>query len=69
MKQNLFFLLTVIFIGLFLFLSCQKEISCPECITVNKPPIAKAGNDKAIVLPTDSVQLDGSGSNDPDGTI
>ncbi|HLF45838.1 MAG TPA: PKD domain-containing protein [Chitinophagaceae bacterium] len=50
-------------------MSCQKEISCYDCIVDNKPPIAKAGNDKAIILPTDSVKLDGSGSKDPDGTI
>lgn len=50
-------------------MSCQKEIQCYECIVDNKPPIAKAGNDKAIVLPVDSVRLDGSGSKDPDGTI
>ncbi len=36
---------------------------------VNKPPIAKAGNDITITLPTNSVQLNGNGSYDPDGTI
>ena len=35
----------------------------------NMPPIALAGLDQVIVLPKDSVYLDGSGSNDPDGTM
>ena len=51
------------------FLSCQKEISCEGCREGNKPPIAVAGPDEVITLPTDSVALDGSNSNDPDGTI
>ncbi|HEX2848563.1 MAG TPA: T9SS type A sorting domain-containing protein [Chitinophagaceae bacterium] len=36
--------------------------------TTNAPPVVNAGSDKAIVLPTSSVQLSGSAS-DPDGTI
>ena len=35
----------------------------------NKPPIAIAGPDQVITLPTDSVSLDGSASSDPDGKI
>lgn len=35
---------------------------------VNKPPVANAGEDQKITLPTNSVNLKGSGS-DPDGTI
>lgn len=35
----------------------------------NKPPIAVAGPDQVITLPTDSVLLDGRTSSDPDGTI
>ncbi|MDQ6762094.1 MAG: hypothetical protein M3015_05645, partial [Bacteroidota bacterium] len=35
----------------------------------NLPPVANAGNDVAITLPTNSVQLNGNGSYDPDGTI
>jgi hypothetical protein len=34
----------------------------------NQPPTANAGTDKSITLPTNSVNLTGSGS-DPDGTI
>jgi len=51
-------------------LSCKKETSCEGCVTKNnKPPIAVAGPDRIITLPTDSVLLDGSSSNDPDGSI
>ncbi len=35
----------------------------------NEAPIASAGNNRFIVLPTSSVSLNGSRSNDPDGTI
>jgi hypothetical protein len=52
-------------------ISCQKELSCEDCASVkaNKPPIAVAGSDQLITLPTDSVLLDGSSSTDADGTI
>lgn len=36
---------------------------------VNKVPVARAGNDINITLPANSVQLDGRGSSDPDGSI
>lgn len=36
---------------------------------VNKPPIALAGSDQLITLPTDSVLLDSSTSSNPDGSI
>jgi len=51
------------------FISCKKETSCEGCRKNNKPPIAIAGPDQVITLPIDSVSLDGSSSNDPDGTI
>lgn len=35
----------------------------------NVPPVARAGNDQSIQLPTNSVTLDGSASSDADGTI
>lgn len=37
--------------------------------TTNKPPSANAGPDKSIILPTNSVTLNGTGSKDPDGSI
>ena len=52
-----------------IFFSCKKETSCEGCKENNKPPIAVAGPDQVITLPTDSISLDGSTSNDPDGTI
>jgi poly(3-hydroxybutyrate) depolymerase len=35
----------------------------------NKQPVAVAGNNITITLPANSTTLDGTGSNDPDGTI
>lgn len=37
--------------------------------TTNIPPVANAGADFQIQLPTNTFQLNGIGSNDPDGTI
>jgi hypothetical protein len=51
------------------FVACKRELSCEGCNEKNKPPLAKAGADKTITLPTDSVLLDGSASTDPDGKI
>jgi len=36
---------------------------------VNQPPVANAGKDQSIILPVDSVVLNGSGSTDVDGKI
>jgi hypothetical protein len=55
--------------GFMFLLSCKKEKSCEGCRDTNKPPMAIAGTDQLITLPTDSISLDGSASNDPDGTI
>ncbi|MBN8850254.1 MAG: PKD domain-containing protein, partial [Sphingobacteriales bacterium] len=38
-------------------------------VKTNLPPIAAAGSDITIRLPTSSAELNGSGSSDPDGTI
>ncbi|HEX6427677.1 MAG TPA: PKD domain-containing protein [Niastella sp.] len=38
-------------------------------ITPNQPPVARAGADMVITLPTSSVTLSGSASSDPDGSI
>jgi PKD domain len=54
---------------LMVYTSCKKEFSCENCLLVNKPPTAKAGNDTTIVLPVDSVVLDGTKSSDPDDGI
>jgi K319-like protein/Kelch motif protein len=52
-------------IGSITFLSCQKKLSMP----MNEPPVAIAGKDTTIILPIDSVTLDGRASYDPDGTL
>ena len=57
-----FFIVAVIALS-----SCKKV--CDECRENNKPPVAAAGPDQTITLPTDSVLLDGSKSSDPDGRI
>jgi len=57
-----------VLLSFFIFTSCQKELTCPDCKS-NQPPIAKAGIDQTITLPIDSVVLDGSFSSDTDGTI
>ncbi len=49
--------------------SCKKEDVCEICNEHNKWPVANAGKDTIIVLPTDRIMLDGSASNDPDGSI
>jgi hypothetical protein len=49
--------------------SCKKELSCENSLETNKPPIADAGRDTLIVLPADSIYLDGSASKDVDGSI
>ncbi|HEX6849617.1 MAG TPA: kelch repeat-containing protein [Chitinophagaceae bacterium] len=69
MKKHFFTLTIITFAGIFIFNSCKKETSCEGCRENNKPPIAVAGPGQVITLPTDSVSLDGSASNDPDGMI
>ena len=61
-----FLVLSIITGGI--FISCDKEYSCEGCKENNKLPIAVAGPNKAIILPIDSILLDGSASNDSDGT-
>lgn len=38
-------------------------------VPADAPPVANAGGDQTITLPLSSVTVDGSGSNDPDGSI
>ncbi|HEU4553896.1 MAG TPA: PKD domain-containing protein [Chitinophaga sp.] len=53
----------------------NKNATATDDVTVtvkaaaNKAPIAKAGNNISITLPTSSATLDGSASSDPDGSI
>lgn len=69
MKSILFIILIFLLTLIITLFSCKKELSCEGCNENNKPPIAVAGPDQVITLPTDSVLLDGSSSSDPDGTI
>jgi len=69
MKHQLKYFLCIFLTGLVIINACKKEKSCEGCKENNKPPIAVAGPDQVITLPTDSVLLDGSRSSDPDGTI
>src|SRR5215211_8248061 len=60
----------VVFVyGMFIFHSCRKEYSCENCRETNKPPIANAGRDTILILPSDFVMLSGDGSHDPDGKV
>jgi len=66
-KVNLYTVsLLIIVVGL---LSCKKEDSCADCIGNKHPLLAVGGPDTVIILPTDSVLLNGSNSSDPDGKI
>ena len=70
---NKFFIITIAWccvVSMLFQLSCKRELSCEGCgAKDNKPPIAIAGPDQVITLPTDSVLLDGRQSSDPDGMI
>ncbi|WP_276485222.1 PKD domain-containing protein [Paraflavitalea pollutisoli] len=49
--------------------SATIKVVVNNAAPVNKAPIANAGADIAITLPTNSTALNGSASSDPDGTI
>jgi len=70
-RNEKMFLLQLFFLAAFIaFFSCRKEPAPRDVQTVeNKPPIADAGNDTMIILPVDSIMLNGSASYDTDGTI
>lgn len=68
-KKSIRFLLIISITIIINFFSCKKKFSCEGCRENNKPPIAIAGPDYVITLPTDSISLDGSSSSDPDGMI
>jgi len=72
MKQEIKYISLILLLMLPILNSCKKETSCENCRSENdknKPPIANAGLDQVITLPTDSVLLDGRTSSDPDGII
>jgi Tol biopolymer transport system component len=61
--------LALFFIFIMLSFSCKKDLSCEGCRAVKNPPVAIAGANQVVTLPTDSITLDGSASNAPDGVI
>ena len=68
MKRNIQFT-GLLYILIILIFSCRKEKSCENCISNNQYPVSLAGNDTILNLPTDSSDLNGSASYDPDGNI
>src|SRR6478672_3496970 len=68
MKKLLFLLFILAFAYVFMLPSCQRESSCLDCMPQNQPPVAHAGADQTIILPLDSIAVDGSSSTD-DGKI
>ena len=68
MKLILKLSVSIILTSMLFYISCQKEFSCENFID-NQPPAANAGADEIIMLPKDSVVLDGRASTDPDGVI
>jgi hypothetical protein len=62
MKTKLISPLALIAFVMAILITCKKS-------DTDLPPVAKAGPDQVITLPTDSVLLDGSASGNPDGPI
>jgi len=54
---------------LFYIRAMGERILDSLCLRKNLKPVAKAGNDVVLTLPQDSVQLNGAGSFDTDGSI
>jgi len=48
-------------------ISCKKERD--TAATKNQPPVADAGSDNSYYWPTQRIDLDGTASHDPDGSI
>ena len=75
--RNLFRLFSFLLWLALLTASCKKERSCENCppggpqpgATANQRPVARAGVDQVVKLPTDSTTLDGRASSDPDGRV
>ncbi len=49
--------------------SSTDDVTITVLAAANVPPIADAGGNTSVTLPTNSVAASGSGSSDPDGTI
>ncbi len=49
--------------------TAKVQITVNAAAMANQSPVAKAGSDISISLPTNQVTLDGSASGDPDGSI
>lgn len=47
----------------------EQFLSYQRAGSTNQLPVANAGPDKSLLLPTNSITLDGTGSYDPDGSI
>ncbi len=47
----------------------KTNVTIGGAAPANKPPVANAGPDQNISLPTSSITLNGGGSSDPDGTL
>lgn len=52
-----------------LFAKDTMSIIVDAVLTTNHPPIANAGADQTITLPTNAIDLDGSASTDPENNI
>lgn len=68
--------LIVLFVGFIILFSCEQEESNvgnqgnpSNSANNNQPPIANAGVDHTIILPGNTVDLNGSFSTDPDNNI
>ncbi len=68
MKQIILFTSCAL-LTMLIFFSCKKHVECDNCIGANKPPVACAGADQVITLPTDVATLNASCSTDPDNLI
>ncbi len=68
-KKNIWFATLLLFIITSNLLSCRKDMACDPCVEANQPPVAIAGPDQSIVLPINSVILNGTASTDPDNNI
>jgi len=78
MKTALKIVTIILLTGVMVFVSCKKEKPVsygaalpppPPPPPPNRPPGASAGPDQTIIVPINSLNLDGSGSTDPDNNI